>query len=212
MISIIDYNMGNLRYVANAFVALGQEVMVTSNPNDLRSASAIILPGVGAFSDGKRNLEKLGFIEILNEEVIEKGKPYLGICLGMQFLAQESYENGCHKGFGWINGNVKRIKPCESKYKVPHMGWNNVQVQRKDGLFVGLGEGPVFYFVHSYCLDIEESSFNYVTSTCWHGVRITASVQKENIFGVQFHPEKSQGAGLKLLKNFVDTASGATNA
>lgn len=203
MIAIIDYNMGNIRSVANAFEAIGQEVKVTKNPSDLKDARALILPGVGAFLDGIGNLEKLNFIETLNEEVIRKGKPYLGICLGMQLIAQKGYENGCHNGFGWISGYVKKIQPCELKYKVPHMGWNNVQPLNENGLFAELGKEPVFYFVHSYHIEMHESSSNYITSNCWHGTRITASVEKGNIFGVQFHPEKSQGPGLKLLQNFI---------
>jgi len=203
-IVIVDYGMGNIQSIYNAFEVVGEKACIVNDPSELSDAKAIILPGVGAFSDGIKNLQKLGFIDPLEEEVLRKGKPYLGICLGMQFLARESHEHGLHKGFGWIPGAVKKIEPSDPGFKVPHMGWNNVKVLKKDDvLFAGLGENPVFYFVHSYHLEPEEAFGGRVTSTSWHGTTITASVRKDNIFGVQFHPEKSQGAGLKLLENFV---------
>ncbi len=204
MISIVDYGMGNLGSVGNAFEAIGSKVEITQDPSALKNAAAIVLPGVGAFGDGMKNLEKLDMIDALSEEILGKKKPYLGICLGLQFLAKESYEHGVRKGLGWIDGVVKKIAPREKKFKVPLMGWSEVEIVRENPLFAGLDDDPVFYFVHSYCLEVKEDSADVVTSQCWHGANITASVQQQNIFAVQFHPEKSQRAGLKLLENFVN--------
>lgn len=206
MITIIDYGAGNLQSIYNAFEALGEKTAIVREPSKLREAKAIVLPGVGAFGDGINNLEKLGFINALNEEIIDNKKPYLGICLGMQFLSEKSFEHGEHKGFGWINGVVKKIEPAEKQFKVPHMGWNDVKILKRNVLFTGLDENPVFYFVHSYFFDVKEE--NAISSTCWHGEMINASLEKDNIFAVQFHPEKSQTAGLKLLKNFIDYSNG----
>ena len=189
--------------VVNAFDAIGHKVHVTNQPADLAKASAIVLPGVGAFGDGMDSLRRLNLAEALHEEVLGNKKPYLGICLGLQFLALEGSELGCHKGLGWIGGAVQRIVSNDDGYRVPHIGWNNVRIKRPCPLFVGLDDDPVFYFVHSYHFLVESESDDVVTSTCWHGETITASVHKENIYGVQFHPEKSQRNGLKLLENFV---------
>lgn len=203
MIIIIDYKAGNLKSVFNAFEAIGQKTIVTNNVADLKKAAAIVIPGVGAFGDGIASLRQLNLIEPLNEEVIEKKKPYLGICLGMQFLATEGYELGRHPGLGWIDGTVRLIKPNGPEFRIPHIGWNNIQITKRGPLFEGLEEEPVFYFVHSYHFENKDDSGDILSSTCWHGGTITSSVQKENIFGVQFHPEKSQRNGLKVLKNFV---------
>lgn len=195
--------MGNLRSVANAFDSLGEKVCVTQDPQDLRKASAIVLPGVGAFGQGMENLRRLNLLEPLNEEVIGKGKPYLGLCLGMQFLARESAEFGRHEGLGWIGGVVRELKPAEPGFKVPHMGWNNVEVRARAPLFEGMGESPVFYFVHSLVLEMDAAEQEKISAVCWHGTTVVASVQQGNIYGVQFHPEKSQQDGLKLLENFL---------
>jgi len=203
VIAIIDYGAGNLRSVVNAFEAIGSQPLVTNHPGDLAEASAIVLPGVGAFGDGMECLRRLGFIEALTEEVMEKKKPYLGICLGMQFLGRQSFEHGTNAGLGWLPGSVQRIVTGDQKFHVPHIGWNDVRLERRSPLFDGLPLEPVFYFVHSFHLVLEDEEKEAVTSTCWHGVTITASVQKDHIFGVQFHPEKSQESGLKLLENFV---------
>ena len=203
MITLVDYGMGNLRSVLNAFEAVGEKICLTSDPADLQKASAIVLPGVGAFGDGIKNLQELHLIEVLEEEVLRKKKPYLGICLGMQFLAEESFEGGRHRGFGWIRGAVRRIEPNDKRFKIPHMGWNDLKLERPSELFTGLPEAPIFYFVHGYQLEVGQEDAQAVTATCCHGTTITASVQKENIYGVQFHPEKSQRVGLQLLKNFV---------
>lgn len=203
MIAIVDYNMGNLQSVLNAFRLLGEEVVATKKKEDLQKAKAIILPGVGAFKDGMQSLEKLGLVDILQEEVLRKKKPFLGICLGMQLLALKGTEYGDYKGLGWVKGVCDIIRPDDDSYKIPHMGWNNIQIKKQEGLFENIGEDPVCYFVHSYSLQPDASEQNIVTSTCFHGQVIVASIEKENIFGVQFHAEKSQGAGLKLLENFV---------
>ncbi|MCM8811722.1 MAG: imidazole glycerol phosphate synthase subunit HisH [Candidatus Omnitrophica bacterium] len=201
MIALVDYGMGNLRSVANAFEAIGEKPVITHSRAEIESAAGIVLPGVGAFGDGMKNLRRLELIETLNREVLEKKKPYLGICLGMQFLTDESEEHGLHKGFGWIKGRIREIKPADKRYKVPHMGWNELQILKEGGLFQGLPEAPVFYFVHSYHLEPAEPGV--ITAVCRHGAEVTAAVEKENIVGVQFHPEKSQRVGLQLLKNFV---------
>ena len=203
MIAIIDYGASNLRSVANAFKIIGCEAQITNVPADLEKASAIVLPGVGAFGDGMKMLRELNLITTLNEQVIGYQKPYLGICLGLQFLAKESVEYGIHKGLGWIDGIVQKIVTGNHRFRVPHIGWNEVNIQQDNPLFRNIDATPVFYFVHSYQFVAEGDSVNVITSTCWHGITITASVQKNNIYAVQFHPEKSQQSGLNILKNFV---------
>jgi glutamine amidotransferase len=197
VIAIVDYGAGNLQSISNAFEAIGAKAKIVNNPSELSQYKAIVVPGVGGFSDCMRHLINSGFAKELEEQVIRQKKPYLGICLGMQFLGEESFEHGKHKGLGWLPGSVQRIMPSESKYKVPHMGWNNVKIISESILFQGL-TGPTFYFVHSYHLE----SPGLITSSCYHGTEVSASVEKGHIFGVQFHPEKSQGAGLKVLENF----------
>ena len=145
------------------------------------------------------SLKRLDLVEILNEEVISKGKPFLGICLGMHFLANESEELGVHSGLGWIDGSIRLIRPENPEFKVPHVGWNNIDIKKRGPLFEGFEEDPVFYFVHSYHFEPVEAP----SATCWHGISITAAIQKDHIFGVQFHPEKSQQQGLKVLENFI---------
>ena len=203
MIAIVDYGASNLRSVANAFKVIGCDVKITSVPADLEKASAIVLPGVGAFGDGMKMLRKLDLITALNEQVIGYQKPYLGICLGLQFLAKKSLEYGTHKGLGWIDGTVQKIVTGNRRFRIPHIGWNEVNIQQNNPLFRNIDATPVFYFVHSYQLVAKGDSVNAITSTCWHGTTITASVQKNNIYAVQFHPEKSQQSGLNILKNFA---------
>ncbi|MCK4782393.1 MAG: imidazole glycerol phosphate synthase subunit HisH, partial [Desulfobacteraceae bacterium] len=157
MIAIIDYDAGNLRSVFNAFEAIGQKAFITRDPAKLKRAKAIVLPGVGAFGDGMASLKRMNLIEVLNEEIVEKKKPYLGICLGMQFLANESEELGNHRGLGWIDGSVRIIRPNDPKFRIPHIGWNNIEVKKKAPLFEGFSGDPVFYFVHSYHLETEGS-------------------------------------------------------
>jgi imidazole glycerol-phosphate synthase subunit HisH len=206
MVALIDYNMGNLQSVVNAFEILRDDIKVTKKPEDLQRAEAIVLPGVGAFGDGMKNLQELGFLPVLQEQVGKNKKPFLGICLGMQLMAQEGTEYGLHKGLGWLDGTVDLIKPKDPSLKIPHMGWNDLSVKQGSKLFANI-EDPVYYFVHSYSFVPEKQERESVAATCQHGQEIVAAVEKGNMFGVQFHPEKSQGAGLKVLENFLSAAA-----
>lgn len=203
MIAIIDYGAGNLRSVMNAFEFIGQSPALVTDPDELARADAIVLPGVGSFGEGMENLKILNLIEPLSEEVVVKRKPYLGICLGLQFLANDSREHGTHEGFGWVPGTVERIRPCNGKFRVPHMGWNNVKMERPSPLCEGIEPDSDFYFVHSYHFVPADGNEGVVSMTAWHGQTVTAAVEQDNIFGVQFHPEKSQRCGLNLLENFT---------
>ena len=204
MLAIVDYGMGNVKSVSNGFELLGEEVEVTDDPEKISQAEAIVLPGVGAFSDGINNLKKRGLLEVLENEVVVNKKPYLGICLGLQFLAEKSFEDGEHEGFGWLKGEVTKIVPEKTKLKVPHMGWNDTKIIKNNGLLKEL-ENPVFYYLHSYYLKMPDSDKEVITSICdYGGVPITATIQHKNLYAVQFHPEKSQTTGIKLLKNFLD--------
>jgi len=203
MIVVVDYGVGNLRSVANAFDAIGQPVTISSDVQDLRTAAGIVLPGVGAFPDGMRRLHAAGVVDVLTEEVQGRGKPFLGICLGMQFLADESTEGEGARGLGWIPGTVRRLEPKDPRFKVPHIGWNELALTRDSTLYADLGEEPVYYFVHSYHFAPSPDAADVVTATCWHGETFAASVERGNVFGVQFHPEKSQRVGLRILENFV---------
>ncbi len=204
MITIVDYGMGNLRSVAKAFERLGVQARVTQSPGDIASAEKLVLPGVGAFEDAVRNLETLHLTEPLLK-FLEAGKPFLGICLGLQLLFTESEEGGLHKGFGVFSGRVKRFP--NGSLKVPHIGWNNIQriaysVERRDcPLLKGISDGSYFYFVHSYYADPIDK--NIVTAQTEYGVPFTSVIWKDNIFATQFHPEKSQTLGLKILENFA---------
>lgn len=201
MIVIIDYGCGNVRSVSNAFKVLNCDVRISSQANDVRNASHLVLPGVGAFKECTKGLAGSDILEPLHREVIEKGKPLLGICVGLQVLATIGLEFGQHEGLGWIPGSVGRIDTSASKLRLPHMGWNEISIKMPEPLFRGLSGSPAFYFVHSYHLIPEDKS--NISSTCDYGVQVISSVQKNNIFGVQFHPEKSQSAGIGLLKNFI---------
>ena len=204
MFAIIDYGMGNVRSIYNAFTLLGKEVTITDDPKIIAESEAIILPGVGAFSDGMNNLTKKGLIEILQNEIIVKKKPYLGICLGLELLAEQSHEGGIFPGLGWLKGEVVKIQSQQSSVKVPHIGWDDTKIIKDDTLFNEIVE-PSYYYLHSYHLKLNPEEKNIVTSTCeYGGVEIVSSIHKENIFATQFHPEKSQETGLKLLKNFIE--------
>lgn len=195
--------MGNIQSVVNGFEAIGAKVIVIQNPGELSDVKGIVLPGVGAFGDGMENLNKFGFIESLQKQVFDKGKPLLGICLGLQLLANRSYEHGQHEGLGWIPGEVVKLQKSENRcIRVPHVGWNNVEVVNRSGLFRDIEESPTFYFVHSYALIPEDESM--VSSYCHHGNKIVASVEYNNISATQFHPEKSQKDGLKILSNWCE--------
>lgn len=200
MIVIVDYGMGNTGSVKNALLFLGKEAVISRNPEDLHRATHLILPGVGAFGDGMKKLVDFGLVRILEEEVLMKKKPILGICLGMQLFADIGEEGGTHKGLGWISGGTRRFRVDEKRFRLPHIGWNDVETRESATLFEGVTP-EVFYFVHSYV--IEPSDPSVVTASCDYGEVFSAAVEKENIFGVQFHPEKSQKAGLAVLKNFI---------
>jgi imidazole glycerol-phosphate synthase subunit HisH len=208
MIAIVDYGMGNLRSVLNAFEAIGVSASLTTSPAVLREAAGIVVPGVGAFGDGMTTLAARGMIEALADEVLVRKKPYLGICLGLQFLAREGREHGFTRGLGWIGGVVRALAPADPRCKVPHMGWNEVRLERPCELFRDLDERPVFYFLHGFHVDADGDPAveAAVAATAWHGQRVTAAIARDNVFGVQFHPEKSQEAGLQVLRNFVKLA------
>lgn len=202
MLVIVDYEMGNVRSVAKAFEMLGANVLISNKVDDIRKADHLVLPGVGAFGDGMKQLKKLGLIDVLTEEVLEKKKPFLGICLGMQLLAKDSQEFGQHKGLGWLDASVKAFDLKDKKLKVPHVGWNNIKLLKDHPLFKGLKQGSAFYFVHSYHMICENDEI--VAATCDYGYDFDAIVAQDNIFATQFHPEKSQAVGLKMLENFIN--------
>ena len=201
-IALIDYGSGNLQSAYKALELVSnhkKKIFVTSNSKDLLKVDKIILPGVGAFADCMKGLKSIsGMINVLNEAVLEKKKPFLGICIGMQLMATEGKEKGNHKGLGWIEGKVIKIKK-NKKIKIPHMGWNTVKVTSKHPII----KRKKFesYFVHSYNFICKNKK--NVLATCDYQQKITAIVGKENIIGTQFHPEKSQKVGLEILKNFV---------
>lgn len=202
MIGIIDYGMGNLRSVYNAITYLGHEVKIIDTPHTFDTLDKIILPGVGAFGDCIRNLNEKKFIDALHEIVLIKKKPILGICLGMQVMAETGTENGCFKGLGWFEGEVILINHSDRKMKIPHIGWDDITYNKDNILFDGLPVNPEFYFVHSYFMNCSDKKD--IIATCDYGVEITAAVNRENIFATQFHPEKSQDYGLKVLENFIN--------
>jgi glutamine amidotransferase len=198
MIAIIDYGMGNLRSVEKGFLKVGVDVSVVTDARKVNDANGIVLPGVGAFRDCMRNLGEMSLIESIVRS-IEKGKPYLGICLGLQVLFTESEEFGIYKGLGVLKGRVLRFR---LNLKVPHMGWNNVKIIRRPPIFDGIRDESFFYFVHSYY--IVPDSMDIIAATTDYGITFTSMVWKDNVFATQFHPEKSQETGLRILKNFGD--------
>jgi glutamine amidotransferase len=200
-VAIVDYHLCNVDSVRRAFETLGAKAFITDEPNDLANADRIVLPGVGAFPDAMRNLHDRGLDDALALQVLEEGAPFLGVCLGMQLLATIGYEVTETKGLGWIDGSVARLAPTETDRRIPHIGWNEVRPAVDSPLFDGIPPNADFYFVHSFHM------------TCGHGDAVLATtpycgafvsaVQREHVFGVQFHPEKSQQWGLRLLKNFL---------
>ncbi len=199
MIAVIDYDAGNLRSVEKALAALGEQLEVTRDPQVIRTADKVILPGVGAFGDAMENLRRFGLVEPIRQ-VVEKGTPFLGICLGMQLLFESSEESPGVEGLSLLPGKILRIPPQEG-LKIPHMGWNSLQVRSGARLFRGLPEEPYVYFVHSYYLKAGDEAI--VAATTQYGVEIHASVERGNLFGCQFHPEKSSAVGRAILKNFA---------
>jgi len=198
MIAIVDYGMGNLRSVSKAFEAAGHQAVVTRDKRVINNASHVVLPGVGAFGDCMANLEKFELAEVIRS-TIQSGKPFLGICLGLQLLFTESEEFGVHKGLGIIPGIVRRFA-LDPTLKVPHMGWNQVNAERPCPLFEGIVDGSDWYFVHSYFVDPTDRAVAATTTT--YGIPFVSAIWRENIVACQFHPEKSQSVGLQLVKNF----------
>jgi glutamine amidotransferase len=203
MIAIIDYGMGNLRSVQKGLECVGITASITGDPGEAVQASGVILPGVGAFEDAIANLKNTGMVDAVRE-VVRQDRPLLGICLGMQLLFTESEENGRHGGLDLIPGRVVRFPVTK---KVPHMGWNQVRMVGDSPLFSGLPDQSYFYFVHSYYCD---PHLPVSVGICEYGLDFTCAVQKGNLFGCQFHPEKSSRLGLQILKNFGDLCSGPT--
>jgi imidazole glycerol-phosphate synthase subunit HisH len=201
MVVVVDYGICNVRSVVKALELVGATVRVSSAPRDLEEAERIVLPGVGAFEHGMTNLAARGLIEPLTDQVLGKGKPFLGICLGMQLLARTSHEFGVHEGLGWLPATVKAFALEGEGLKVPHIGWTEVSLDRPSPLFAGVSKAPSFYFVHSYHMVCDTTDL--VAASAEYGVRFTAAVQRDNIFATQFHPEKSQDDGLRLLENFL---------
>ena len=207
-IVLIDYGSGNLRSAAKAFertvseIGMESRVEVTGDAAALANASHIVLPGVGAFGDCRAGLDALpGMAEALENEVRGKGKPFLGICVGMQLMAGRGLEHGTHKGLGWIPGEVSALEPDDGTLKIPHMGWNQLDMVRSHPVLNGIEPGTHFYFVHGYgmvCADKTD-----ILATTDYGGAVTAMVARDNLVGTQFHPEKSQQAGLRLIANFL---------
>ncbi len=199
MIAIIDYGMGNLRSVQKAFEKVGSQATVTDDPRVVRSARKLVLPGVGAFEDAIAELHRRSMVDAIVGG-IRAGKPFLGICLGLQLLFDISYENGQHQGLGILNGEVVRFD-LPPEFSVPHMGWNQVWQRRAMPLFRGISDGAYFYFVHSYY--VVPSDPEVVAGETDYSARFCSVVWRDNLFATQFHPEKSQSGGLRILKNFA---------
>jgi glutamine amidotransferase len=200
-VAIVDYGMGNLTSVARAFESLYADVVVTSKARDLAQAERIVLPGVGAFGEGMRNLQDLQLVEALDAEVRGRRKPFLGICLGMELLAVDGHEGGYHRGLGWIDATVERVDADDPSVKAVHIGWNDVTPIESGALLDGLGAAPDFYFVHGFRLRCRDA--RCVRGLSEYGGRFPTVVETGNVAGVQFHPEKSQETGLALLRNFL---------
>lgn len=200
-IAIIDYGMGNTLSIANALKRLNAVVVITDNPDEIVQADGIILPGVGAFGKAMENLKNKGLDKLIRQYVLEDKKPFLGICLGMQLLAKSSLEDGFHEGIGIINA---RVLPLHNDVlRVPHVGWNNVLQTTSSSLFDAIPNDAHFYFDHSFYLQCEEN--DSITASTEYGSTITATYEHANIHAVQFHPEKSQQYGLRMLQNFLNT-------
>ncbi|MDP2333449.1 MAG: imidazole glycerol phosphate synthase subunit HisH [Reyranella sp.] len=207
-VAIVDYGSGNLRSAAKAFERAAREagtherVLVTSSPREVTEADRIVLPGVGAFADCRAGLYGVpGMVEVLQREVIERAKPFLGICVGMQLMATRGVEYGVHAGLDWIAGDVVRIEPGTAHLKIPHMGWNELREFKAHPLLEGIAERDHAYFVHSF--QLKASRPETVLAVVDYGGPITAMVGRDNLAGTQFHPEKSQATGLRLIANFL---------
>lgn len=202
MIAIVDYGMGNLRSVQRAFEYVGAEAIVTDHRATIESASAVVLPGVGAFGKAMSNLKRAGLADVIRQ-VIARGRPFLGICLGLQLLFKESAEIGQHRGLSVFDGMVKRFNVS---LKVPQIGWNQIHVQQASPLLEGVADGSYAYFVHSYY--VVPADPEIVLATTDYGINYPSVIGQDNVFGLQFHPEKSQTVGLRILRNFTALVEG----
>jgi glutamine amidotransferase len=205
LVALIDYGSGNLRSAEKALAraADGHEIAVTNDPAVVAKAGRIVLPGVGAFADCMAGVSAIpGMVDALEEAVLKQGKPFLGICVGMQLLASVGREFGDHAGLGWIEGEVVRLAPAEPSFKIPHMGWNELTIARTHPLLAGIDDGAHVYFVHSY--EFRARDGGDVLATTDYGGAVAAMIARDNIAGTQFHPEKSQAVGQILLRNFLD--------
>lgn len=200
-VAIIDYGIGNIHSVIHALSHLGYKCRATRDPQTIRNSQALILPGVGAFGQAMDNLKTFGLLDLLNEEVLTVGKPILGICLGMQILGRSSEESPGYAGLGWLDFEVVSI-PNKPGIKIPHVGWNTISKRGPSGLFSRLDDEAHFYFDHSYYADSDAS---LSIAFCDYGVMMPVIVGRDNIIGIQFHPEKSQVSGLKLLRNYFNS-------
>ena len=201
MIAIINYGMGNLQSVANILEYLKAPARITNNAEEIRDAEKLILPGVGAFNEAMMNLEQLGLISVIRECVLEDKKPFLGICLGMQLMADTGYEGGKTSGLGLIPGEVRLMRPADTHLLLPHVGWNDVAPRSGTALYGDNLGKRVFYFVHSFAFFTREDQD--ISGICYYGGQFIASIERGHIFGTQFHPEKSQRDGIDLLKFFL---------
>jgi glutamine amidotransferase len=198
MIGIIDYGMGNLRSVHKAFLHLGFEAEIIKFPEETAKCEKLVLPGVGAFGDAIKALKATGMDEAI-KEAAKKGKPFIGICLGMQLAFEESFEGGRFEGLALMPGIITRLEPLDKSYKIPHMGWNSLIIRKRDPLFTNLPQAPFMYFDHAYCLKTDSG---IASADCEYGEVFQAAAQADNIFATQFHPEKSGEEGLKILDSF----------
>ena len=207
-IAIIDYESGNLKSVSKAVELASNnifnksDVKIINSANELKNFDKIVLPGQGSFKQCYQSLLSIdGIVDELNSAVLEKQKPILGICVGMQLFSSFGEEDGGSKGFDWIKGKVNKINLTDKNLKLPHMGWNNISINQKSKLFSGIENESHFYFVHSFAFDVENEQF--ISATTNYSTEIVSAIEKDNIFGTQFHPEKSQANGIKILENFV---------
>lgn len=201
MTTIIDYGAGNLHSVQNALKSLGEETVVTNDKELILSAERLILPGVGAFGDAMQKLEKSGLCEVI-KEYAKSGKPFMGICLGLQLMFEESEETPGVKGLGIFSGKCVKIQKKDD-LKIPHMGWNSLDVAKESKVLKDIGDEPYVYFVHSYYIQPEDESV--VSAYTTYGEKIAVAAEKDNVFALQFHPEKSSAVGMRILKNFIET-------
>jgi imidazole glycerol phosphate synthase, glutamine amidotransferase subunit len=204
-VTIVDYNSGNIRSVINSFKEVAKDkvnIKVTSDLNDIKSSDKVVLPGQGSFKSCVEALNKInGLVDNLNEFTISNKKPLLGICVGLQMFADVGYEETETKGLGWISGKVSKIDNQNGKYKLPHIGWNQINIVKHSKIFKGIENNSHMYFVHSY--EFVPQDKNVISATTDYSSNIVCSIEKENIFGTQFHPEKSDKMGLRILENFI---------